>query len=81
MGESSSKVACVASGDLGVFPVGMEKMKCLVYSVCWLAFMVCDGDLMMACDGFYDDGLVMTLWWFYDDDGLVVPCGGFYSVE
>ena len=55
-------------------------MKCLVYSVCWLAFMVCDGDLMMACDGFYDDGLVMTLWWFYDDDGLVIPCGGFYGV-
>uniref|UniRef100_A0A2N9I2T6 Uncharacterized protein n=1 Tax=Fagus sylvatica TaxID=28930 RepID=A0A2N9I2T6_FAGSY len=32
-------------------------------------------DLMVTCDGFYDDGLVMTLWWFYDD-GLVVPCGG-----
>ena len=45
MRESSSKVACVASGNLNVFPVGIKKMECLVYSVCWLAFMVCDGDL------------------------------------
>ena len=77
MGESSSKVACVAFRDLNVFPMGI-KVESLVYSVYWLAFMVCNGDLdlMVACDGFYDGGLVMTLWWFYDD-GLVVPCGGF----
>ena len=29
----------------------------------------------MACDGFYDDGLEVTLWWFYDD-GLVVVSNG-----
>ena len=46
MGESSSKVACVAFGDLNVFPVGI-KVECLVYSVCWLAFMVCNGDLVV----------------------------------
>jgi hypothetical protein len=45
MGESSSKVACVASGDLNVLLVGIKKVECLVYSVCRLAFMVCDGDL------------------------------------
>jgi hypothetical protein len=37
MGESSSKVACVAFGDLNVFPVSI-KVECLVHSVCWLAF-------------------------------------------
>ena len=29
----------------------------------------------MACDGFYDDGLEVTLWWFYDN-GLVVVSNG-----
>ena len=33
MGESSSKVACVASENLNIFPVGI-KVECLVYSVC-----------------------------------------------
>ena len=45
MGESSSKVACVASENLNIFPVGIKQIECLVYSVCWLASMVCDGDL------------------------------------
>ncbi len=30
---------------------------------------------MMACDAFYDDGLEVTLWWFYDN-GLVVVSKG-----
>ena len=46
MGESSSKVACVAFGDLNVFPMGI-KVESLVYSVYWLAFMVCNGDLVV----------------------------------
>ena len=29
----------------------------------------------MACDAFYDDGLEVTLWWFYDN-GLVVVSNG-----
>ena len=33
MGDSLSKVACVASRDLNVFPVRI-KVECLVYSVC-----------------------------------------------
>ena len=32
----------------------------------------------MICDGFYDDGLTVTLRWFYDDLGWLLwwPCGG-----
>ena len=81
-GRQSSKVACVVSEDLNVFPVGI-KVECLVQSVCWLAFYgmwwwSC-GDLMVTCDGFYNDSLTVTLRWFYDD-GLTVTLWWFLMV-
>ena len=48
MGESSSKVVCVAFRDLNIFLVGVEKMEFLVCSVCWLTFVIYDGDLVVV---------------------------------